>query len=242
MDAQEQLRQLYDRFLEVCPNSKDEFDPTIENAQRWQWHIKQFEQRGKPQPFEVERPTLDQAALIEERSFLAFEDMPEYMKGQFSLIASFFPGRQLYATGSRVTGEYMEEWSGQEVKEIREKLRKANKGQSDYDVTFELKPGEDIAAFRKALPPGADIVRPQAGAKILPIPMWDFSKLPTYEHNNVLELFSRNAWGALMKIHNEYKLSPTVFCCNDGPVRRWFAYAINEGIIKPQTDANEDNG
>ena len=111
---------------------------------------------------------------------------------------------------------------------------------SDYDITLEVFPGEDIDQLRKVLPKGADLVRPQAGARKLPIPMWDFSKLPTSEHNNVLELFSRNAWGALMKIHNDYKLSSTVFCCNDAPVRRWFSYAIENGIIKAQEDGQDN--
>lgn len=240
MEATEQLRQLYDRFLEIAPNSTEPFEPTIENAARWRWHIQNHEQRAKPEPFNLERPTPEQLATAEERSFLSFDQMPEYMKAQFLLIASYFPGRQLYATGSRVNGQYLEEWSPETIRQLREKLGKSQKDVSDYDITLEVFPGEDIDQLRKVLPKGADLVRPQAGARKLPIPMWDFSKLPTSEHNNVLELFSRNAWGALMKIHNDYKLSSTVFCCNDAPVRRWFSYAIENGIIKAQEDGQDN--
>lgn len=239
MDATAQLRQLYEKFKQLHPNTADDFEPTMEAAQRWRWHIKQAEQKATRTAFENEEPTAEEEATAESRAFKSFEEMPSYMQDQFLLIASHFPGRQVFATGSRTTGEYMEEWSPETVKELRRKLGKKETSKSDYDITFEADPGTDVATLRAALPPGADIVRPQARANKLPIPMWDFSKLPREEHDNVLDLFGRSAWGALMAIHNKYKLSPTVFCCNDGPVKRWFAHAIEQGLVTGSGEETE---
>jgi len=184
-EAEKQARQFYERFKALHPNSSEEFEFSIENAKRWRWHIEQAEKKAPTQEFNRGENVAEAAAEASERAFLTFEEMPEYMKTQFSLIASHFPGQQIYATGSRVDGSYMEEWSPEEVRLLREKLgKKTNKG-SDYDIVLE--PGQEEAARKVQLPKGADLLRYSPGGKKIAIPMWDFSKLPESEHARVIE-------------------------------------------------------
>lgn len=48
--------------------------------------------------------------------------------------------------------------------------------------------------------------------------VWDFTKLPEDEFENVKELVELNKVKDLMLIHNKYKLSPSNLCCNEAGV------------------------
>lgn len=115
---------------------------------------------------------------------------------------------------------------------MREGLGKAPKIESDYDIYFSLLPGEDRGEILGRLPKWADLLPHgvPANEKIL-IPMWDWTKLPKGEHAYAVEMYEAQRWGALMQLHNKYSLSTMTMCCDDKPVRRWFAWAINNKII-----------
>ncbi len=240
-EAEKQARQYFEQFKALHPNSAEEFSFSLENVQRWIWHIGQAQKKAPVQDFKKIDEVGAVAAEASERAFLSFEEMPEYMKRQFALIASYFPGQQVYATGSRVDGSYMEEWSPEEVRLLREKLGKKTSKASDYDVVVD--PGNEEEAQKVQLPKGADLLRYSPGGPKIAIPMWDFSKLPEREHARVIKLYQSGSWGSLMRIHNEYGLSSLTLCCDDGPVRRWFKYAIEKGLIKaPEGATNEQDG
>jgi hypothetical protein len=146
-------------------------------------------------------------------------------------IADLYPGVQVYACGSRVRGDYIDPGSPEywRVKDARLHAGMANKAISDYDYWI---PQNTPTAKSHALNIDRVRVRIPDNEKI-PIPMWDFSKLPESEHANVKALLSANDIQSLVKIHDRYGLSPHSYCCSgiEG-VRNWFEWAIKEGIIK----------
>lgn len=242
-EAEKQARQYFEQFKALHPNSTEGFFFSLKNVRRWIWHIERAQEKAPVQDFKKIDEVGAVAAEASERAFLSFEEMPEYMRRQFALIASYFPGQQVYATGSRVDGSYMEEWSPDEVRLLREKLGKKTNKASDYDVVVEPGSANEDEAQEVQLPKGADLLRYSPGGPKIAIPMWDFSKLPKKEHARVIILYQRGSWGSLMQIHNEYRLSSLTLCCDTGPVRRWFKYAIEKGLIKaPEGETNEEDG
>lgn len=223
---------LFGRFKELHPNSQEVYEETLQNAMRWKYHVDQREN-------EAAHPTVvrpDAAEAMEQAEMRRYEElaaMPAYMQERFLLLASLFPGRMIYATGSRVTGGYVEEWSGEDVRELRNKLGKSKKRKSDYDIVLDMQPGDRLEELRTALPAWADLL-PFGSADKIPIGMWDFTKLPVEEHANAVEWFKQGKWGKLMDLHNLYSLSPTPQCCNSGPTQRYFRWAIEKGLIKSE--------
>lgn len=236
MTAEQQTRQLYDQFIVLHPNRNEPFNPTLENLQRWSWHIREASSRPDGTVVEIAKRE-DAERIAKTRSFSQFAQMPAYMQDKYLQIAGLFPGIQFYACGSRVNGEFIESWSGDAIKRLRTELGKPDKEESDYDVCADLSDGTTIDKIREQLPPWADIllhgVPPE---EKLPIPMWDFSRLPKNEHANVIDLYQRSRWGELMVIHNRYVLSMNVYCCNEGPIIRYFGWAIEQGIITDESN------
>lgn len=259
MNAEQQARSLFDQFILLHPNSNEEYSPTLQNMQRWAWHVKQA--AGRPAYDEVKKQIPEKARRIaESRSFKNFYDMPEYMKDRYLQIAAMFPGLQFYACGSRVRGEYIDKFSGKVIADLRRKLQKQDREESDYDVFVEdpvkrpkhllskrkdsdtWKPkatygGYTVQQIRDQLPEWADVLF--AGVpdnEKVPIPMWDFTRLPKDKHAEVIELFNNQRWGLLMQIHNDYALSPNVYCCNEAPIIRYFTWAIENGKIKADAE------
>lgn len=149
----------------------------------------------------------------------------------YKKIAGCFPGVQVYACGSRVRGDYIEKESliFWQIKDARMKAGMAPKEDSDFDfwVAPEFMPVSD-------LPPFADRCRLRIPKnEKIPLPMWDFSKLPESEHARVKALLSQNDIQGLVKIHDKYQLSEYSYCCSgiEG-VRNWFTWAIEQGIVK----------
>lgn len=248
-EAALQTRQLYDQFIELHPNSREQFEPTPENLQRWHWHIVEAGKRPAGEAVDMSIP--EQALSIAKgRSFATFYDMPPYMRERYLHIAGLFPGIQFYACGSRVKGEYIEKWSGESIRHLRKMLHKPEKEESDYDVCMDSpnpepkhllskrkdgdtwKPVDLKSKIRAGLPKWADLITGVPKDEKIPIPVWNFDRLPQSEHARAIELFEAKNWGELMAIHNQYFLSANVYCCDVAPIRRHFGWAIEQGIIK----------
>lgn len=228
-----QVLAIFRRFKDLHPNNQEAYVESLDNAIRWRYHIAQ---REGIVPYPIIKHNHDEHARMtaELQRYEDLSQMPVYMQDRFLLLSSLFPGRMVYATGSRVNGGYIEEWSGEEVREMREKLGKAKKKKSDYDIVLDMQPNDRLEQLRAALPSWADLlphgVPPN---ERIPIGMWDFSKLPKEEHQNAINLYNTQKWGKLMDMHNRYKLSNREQCCNDGPTKRWFRHAIEKGLIQP---------
>lgn len=228
-----QVRAIFDQFKSLYKNSNEKFNPSLENVSRWRWMIEQATERASREvkPFSWDFSN-SAKKLAQSRAFATWDEIPMHMQKMFFSVASRFPGREVFATGSRVNGEYIDADSPAQIVRMRDRLLKARKKESDYDIFIQLLPGEKQQNIKALLPSWADLVISDitGNHKIL-IPMWDFSKLPKEEHKQVLELFQGSQWGRLMDLHNQYQLSPNYYCCDDGPVRRWFGWAIENGII-----------
>jgi hypothetical protein len=61
---------------------------------------------------------------------------------------------------------------------------------------------------------------------------WDFSKLPNQEHAAAVDAFNAGNIRALLDLHDKYKLSPYVYCCDHNGLLAWFGDAIKSGDIK----------
>lgn len=223
---------IFDKFKNLHPHNFEPYVPTSANLSRWKWHIDN-------QPLPVHFPPIaeniapnpDALRIANKRRFSSFDEMPKHMKFKYMTISALFPGLELYACGSRVKGEYIDETANSAVRWMRSQFRKSQKIESDYDFIFQKKPdGITFEQVRKKLPAWADVLVHGVpdDEKIL-IPMgWDFERLPLSEHQKVADLFFSGNWGALMQIHNHYQLSPQNFCCDKRPVIMWFRWAIEE--------------
>jgi len=232
-EAEKQMRAMFDRFKELHPNNSEPFTPTLPNMQRWNYHIRQAEKQAHYDSvsFETDAEAIEAAKA---RAFKSWDDFPAYMQSKYQQIAGMFPGVQFYACGSRVRGEYVEGWSGDDIRKLRKALHKSDKRESDYDVCMDIAGPESkvkAADIRSKLPIWADLVTGVPDEEKISIPMWDFSKIPEYERANVLALYKAHSWGKLMALHNQYKLSPHTYCCDEKPIIKWFKYGIENGLI-----------
>lgn len=231
----DKFRELFDKFKELHPLSKDEFAPTIENVTRWTWMVRHAETKIQYKPFELaEIKDREQAERIAEaRAVGVFSRLPVMTQRKFMRIASLFPGRNIHACGSRVTGHWIDKGSGPDVRFMRKILLRKETEVSDYDIFIEPKEGDDVLQMRSLLPSYADLILilPHGEPKIL-IPMWDFSKLPESEHGAAIEAYNKKQWGVLMELHNKYQLSDVQFCCDHVPAKLWFGWAIENDKIK----------
>lgn len=219
-----QAKAIYDEFIRLHPNSIEKFDPTTGNISRWAYHIHSAKNAVRPKPMPL-KPSKNAKAWAKQRAFKVWADMPLYMREKYLYIASHLPFVQVYATGSRVDGTYIELTSTDKERAFRKQLGKPDKLLSDYDVFANVQKGSFT------LPTFADLQNTKTGKTIL-IPMWDFSKLPTEKHHEVIQLFEAQNWGELMVIHNTFALSEHVYCCDALPIIRYFSAAINNGTIK----------
>jgi len=247
MSTDDQIKDLFERFKALHPGNNEAFDPTLDNLRRWNWAIREADRRNSVEyeKFGDIDPNLvaSAQALAESRASRTFGRLPQYIRTKFEELASFFPGRDVYATGSRVTGEYVDPTSGAKIRRMRQVLRKKEVVESDYDIIVDPLPKGKIADIRKGLPPRADLViNPLPDEPKILIPMWDFSKLPEDKHAEVIDLFERRSWGQLMAIHNEHQLSREFYCCETDAVRRWFTWGIENGHIKKPNEDKKEQG
>jgi hypothetical protein len=234
MTGQEQIEQLFADFKALHPNNREPFDPTFDNLVRWEQAVRNARQRqgAETKPFNVPDGSKSRQ-FADLRMVSSFDQFPAPTKKRYMEIAAMFPGRRVYATGSRVTGEYVDEGAQDIVLKMRADLLKKPVKESDYDFTLDFEPGEDIEKLRASLPQWADLVQrlPEGEPKIL-IPMWDFTKIPAERHAEIADMVAKKQWGRLMDIHNEYRLTEQTMCCNSDAARRWFTWAVENGVIK----------
>ena len=231
----------YEQFKLLHPNSKEEFCPTPENYSRWCWHIR------KAVPDIYKRLTMPDKAEAEEwresRRIRSFDGFNAKTQQIYLLLADMFAGRQIWATGSRVNGDWIDLIGDNsvETKGFREVLGKADKDHSDHDFTLVPLPGESMAELRKMLPKWADLLAFNVPEnEKIKVPMWDFSRLPKSEHANVLALYEAQDWRALIAVHDKYTLSHNTYCCDETPVIRWFKWAIEQGLIEAQKIGDDE--
>lgn len=180
---------------------------------------------------EIVNDTKDIEAIRAKHRVTDYNQFKDYQKHYWRLIGGMYPGVQVYACGSRVRGDYIEPGQTEyfQIKDARMRAGMAPKRESDYD--YWIPPEIETVTSRYS---NFDRVRVRIPEnEKIPIPMWDFSKLPESEHENVKAFLLANDIQSLVKIHDRYSLSPHSYCCSgvEG-VKAWFEWAIKEGHIK----------
>jgi len=94
----------FTKFMALHPNRMEDYDPTPENVQRWEWHIRQREASPKGEKMQFDYTLID--VLRQERGVKEFAQFPIVTQMCYTYIATMYPGEQVYACGSRVRGDY----------------------------------------------------------------------------------------------------------------------------------------
>ena len=217
----------WQRFRMLHPLSREPFVDTPENRRRWLYHIDIADSMAR---LDAIRTADSLSPKIKSRSVSEFHEMRAYTRHIYGCIADCFPGIQVYAVGSRVNGDYVDADSPAEIRRARREAGKAEKHESDFDfwIAERVSPVGYLPMLSDRLfylPPGEK--------KIL-VPMWDFSKLPESEHALAIEATQNARVGALILLHDQYRLSPYSYCgCGDEKaVLAHFQKAIQDGKIK----------
>lgn len=164
-----------------------------------------------------------------------YDEMPYMSKRGYLEIAKRFPGFQVYACGSRVRGDYVESEHDVLTQKLRALAGKKKKACSDFD--FWVEPN---AVQVGDLPEWADRCRLRIPEnEKIPLPMWEFEKIPEWEHERILRLYENSRWVELVRIHDQYQVSPHSYCCDVIGLQVWWKYGIDNGFIKKQTAENE---
>lgn len=242
-------RATFDLFKKLHPNSGDVFEPTATNLKRWAYHISEAGKMMPLHPFGMPVPTRSHIELRNSRRATGWHSLPSGTRARFEQIAMLMPGRRVYATGSRVTGAFVERESPRQIREMRAAFMYPDKEESDWDVWVERREGDNMAEMRSRLPAWADLC-----VNIIPedekieIPVWDFTKLPKNQHQRAIDLFAAKRWGDLIAMHDRYELSTETYCCGGHrAVERWFRHGIETGQIggpenQTENDGTEDKG
>lgn len=228
----DQTRGIFEKFKELHPNNREEFDPSEANVSRWVWHIEQRE-KMPVFPEHVFERVLDWEKYLDETRAKAFGDMPRYVQNRYLYLTTVFRGEKVYACGSRVSGGWVDRFTSNEIRELRKMAGKPDKEVSDFDFIVE---GVEVDLEKYNIPDGFDWLKYDPGPKI-EIPMWDFTKLPETEHGKVVDALERRDERTLLILHDQYRLSEYSYCCNLTGVVNHFVWAVEVGIIK--TISNE---
>lgn len=219
----------WQRFRLLHPLSREPFVDTPENRKRWLYHIDIAQGLSR---IEAIRTSDVFSSHFDERAVSVFHDMPAGTRQIYGGIADCFPGVQVYAVGSRVNGDYVDAYDQPEIREARSAAGKSEKDESDFDfwIAEKIQPVGELPAQSDRLfylPPGE---------KKIPVPMWDFQKLPEAEHAAAIEATQNARVGFLITLHDQYRLSPYFYCgCGDEQaVLAHFQKAIADGKIKQQ--------
>lgn len=200
------------------------------DTQPREWLKRQYAARPEYEQWQPTPLPESFAALIEKRKVRKWEDFDERTKGVYRHIASLFPASPVYACGSRVRGDRVEYLDKDEVRQWRAMIGKTDKDVSDYDF-WATPDAEQI----EELPRYADRIRhgiPEDEKILIPMPEWDFTKLPESEHARVIDLYNRGRWGELANIHDQYNISPYSYCCDLSGLKVWYKFGIQQGKIK----------
>lgn len=225
--------QIFETFVGLHTASTEVYNPTPANIRRWLWHINQAttQQREAADWKKWERvlPEKGFEELIHKRRVNSWADFPERTKGVYLHLAGFFPGSPVYACGSRVRGDYVEEFDPPRVHKWREMAGKTAKPRSDFDLWAPLSAIQigELPAYADRLKHGVA----ETEKIFIPMESWDFSKLPASEHERVVSLVNAGGWRELVEIHDRYKLSPYTYCCDISGLKNWYFWAIKTGVI-----------
>jgi hypothetical protein len=235
-EAEIKSREIFDLYKQLYPNSKAQYVPSVNNLALWKWSIKQSKRRITGVEINIE-PSESAIKIRDSRKVLSFDQFPESTKAVYLTIADHFQGVQIYATGSRVNGDYIDGNSLFSVRYMRNEFGKAEKQISDFDFTFYSK-----NRYENIIQDCKYFIAQQFNAAIdacpftlldhkIEIPMWDFDKLTTEQKRQARSLYLAQKWGALMKLHNDLKISPNQYCCNEAPIIKWFKWAYENDKI-----------
>ena len=217
--------QTYQAFCQYFPLRREAYDPKPENVQRWEWHIKQAKERPKGEPIKNDDGAITLLRL--KRAVNCFADFPAATRAIYTDIAGRFPGSQVWACGSRVRGDYMNFAGDTEAIEARAAAGMKRKLHSDFDF-WAVPDAEQVGK----LVANADRCRVRIPEKEkIPIPMWDFNKLPPDEHQQVAAWIVQGEWGKLAAVHDKYALSPHSYCCDPEGLKNWFWWGLKNGKI-----------
>lgn len=144
------------RFRLLHRHSRDLYNPSAANLQRWQRHITNALANSNLKTLELD--TLEINRIREVYQVASFDKFPEGTKAVYLAVAKCFPGFQVFACGSRTRGDYVDIAANGEVDNIVLNARKRAgmrfRKQSDYD--FWVEPG---AVQVGELPAGVDRAR-----------------------------------------------------------------------------------
>lgn len=56
--------------------------------------------------------------------------------------------------------------------------------------------------------------------------MWQFTKIPLEEWDNIIRFYKERKYVELIRIHNRYQLSEYDYCCGDKGFMKWFKKGI----------------
>jgi hypothetical protein len=234
--TEQEARQIFDEYKALYPKSISHFVTDDNSLSYWKWAIKESKRRVTGIEIDA-KPSESAIKIRDSRKVLSFDQFPESTKAVYLAIADHFPGVQIYATGSRVNGDYIDGNSLFSVRYMRKELGKAEKDISDFDFTFYSKSKyeniiEDCKAFvLQQFSVKADACPFALLDHKIQIPMWDFDKLTTEQKKQARTLYLAQRWGALMKLHNDLKISPNQYCCNEAPIIKWFKWAYENDKI-----------
>lgn len=152
MEAQD----VFERFKRAYPNNHEPYNPSEANVHRWIWHLNNQPQRAEGRSLDVHA---DARRIAKSRVFGDFEAMPEYMRKRYLEVASLFPAREVWVTGSRANGQWIDPHDGGFLVEwMREQFRKIRKQESDYDFWVALPQEYNLERLREVLPKWADFL------------------------------------------------------------------------------------
>jgi len=147
----------------------------------------------------------------------------------YQYLAAIFAGSAIYAVGSWVNGGYL--WPGdcRYKEKVNIKARaygKLNKQISDFDFYL----SEVTGAV--TLPEWADQPRVSRYEHKILLPMWDFSKLPENRHAEIIQAAQDKDYLTIIRLHNEYHLSPYFYCCATDGLINWVEWGVKSGKLK----------
>lgn len=223
---------IFNEFKRLYPNSNEVFN--FNNVPRYEWSIKQAKLKPLHEYLTVKVPD-NYKALQSIRRVHNFDEFPAMTQRVYLGIADYYAGTQVFATGSRVDGSFIELSSSDEIRKLREYLGKSDKIVSDYDYTMHGGKIPDVDGCKQFIQKFffavADAVPFGLQEQKVKIPMWDFDKMTDADKAQARALFEAQRWGALMQLHNRLQLSPNNYCCSEAPIIKWFTWAYNNGKI-----------
>lgn len=223
---------LFERYKQAYPNVRAAYDPTPGNVRKWQNALEAKQRLGVMTEHKRDMRGIEQ--LRGERRATTFEGMAQNARQVYQRLKEQYIGVTVYACGSRVRGDYVDMWNepGGEIRRARIEAGMPDKRESDFDFWLS---GE--YETKQGVPPICDRVRCLVpNSEKIMLPEWDFTRLPENEHARVIELITNEMWGELLRIHDQYNLSPYTYCCDLEGFKKWWRHGIETNKISAVQD------